>query len=412
MQELPDDPLARQVASVLAAIGARCTDSSQAGHERVFTCRGPGPQEWTLWVTPRLDEDAAFAEGASFRLGYRGAPPNAALNALRGLAARLRALERTTGSDAWFAASESAARLNEPSLIYGQTRLEMRVTLRCNERCIFCNSSEIAENMVGSRAEALALLPRAQEHGAELLVLTGGEPLLVPWVADVAVQARELGYRRVTLQTNGVLLAREDVLQRLHKVAPDEILISVHGPDDAVIESVSGLPGLLEPKQQAIVACVQAGYRVVISYVLCRQNMEHATAAMEMLASLPAKPQMVAFSFVAPAGSAINLGRQTIPSMTEATPHLLAGLRRADALGMDAVLVEYCVLPTCIEPALRPFCEPFDPDNPLGVPPDKTKLSVCDDCYWTERCSGMFKGYLNLYGPDEILQAPAAHRKA
>jgi hypothetical protein len=138
--------------------------------------------------------------------------------------------------------------------------------------------------------------------------------------------------------------------------------------------------------------------------------MTHASSTMEMLASLSAPPEMVAFSFVAPSGAAARAGQETIPTMSEAAPYLLAGLRRAAELNLGPVLVEYCGMPTCIEPALRAYCEPFESDHPLGVPPDKRKLSVCQTCCWNHRCSGIFKGYLDLYGNDEITHAPASHR--
>ncbi len=406
-----EDTLLRHLAGMLKPKGVTVESAVLEGRTRIYSCHGPDSIQWSVWLSPSASQSGAFQRGESFLLGYRGNPPPAMLTALEGLSVRLRALERATSPEGWFPEPERAAKVLEPTLIYGQTRLEMRVTLRCNERCLFCNSSEIAENQVTSREEALELLDRAREQGADLLVLTGGEPLLVEWLPTAALRARELGYRRITIQTNGVLLAREDIWERLQKAGPDELLISVHGPNDRVVESVSGLPGLLEPKQQAVVASVQAGYRVAISFVLCRQNMTHAAATMEMLARLAAQPKLVAFSYVAPSGAAASAGKETIPPMTEAAPHLLAGLQRASELGLEPVLVEYCGLPTCIEPALRDFSEPFDSNFPLGLPPDKRKLPICQTCYWDHRCSGIFKGYLDLYGSDEIVNAPASHRQ-
>ncbi len=406
-----EDTVSRHLTDLLKPRGYAVIAASREGQGMLFECGAAHGAGFTVWLSPADNSSRAFQRGQGFLLGYRGEPPPAALEALRGLATRLRALERTTSAEHWFDLREPARGTVSAALIYGQTRLEMRVTLRCNERCLFCNSSESVENLVASEEEALALLAPARNAGAEMLVLTGGEPLLVPWLPAVAQRARELGFRRITLQTNGVLLAQSKVWERLQQVRPDELLISVHGPTDQIVGEVSGLPGLLEPKQKAIVACVDAGYRVAVSFVLCRQNMTHAAATMDMLATLSAPPQMVAFSCVAPSGAAIAQGRRTIPTMTEAAPQLLSGLQRAEKLGLAPVLVEYCGMPTCISPALRRFCEPFDAEHPLGVPSDKQKLPVCPECAWDHRCSGIFTGYLDLYGVDEFMDAPAAHRE-
>ncbi len=412
MSSPPPDALLQHLIGVLRPRKVQVLDDSWEGSTRLFECLDAAGGKWTVWLAPNEGEGNAFEVGESFLLGYRGDPPPAALSALRGLASRLRALARSTNGENWFTAPSSIGEPSGPSLIYGDSRLEMRVTLQCNERCLFCNSQEGAENLVVSREEAFALLEEARSKGAEVLVLTGGEPLVVEWLPDVARQARKQGYSRINLQTNGVLLARADYWERMQETGPDELFISVHGPNDEVVKSISGVAGLLASKQEAIVASIEAGYRVVVAFVLCRQNMTHATATVEMLASLPARPEMISFSFVAPSGAAITAGRETIPTMTEAAPHLLAGLRRGAELGVKSVLMEFCGIPTCVEPALRAFSEPYYSDHPLGVPPDKQKLDVCPDCHWNHRCTGVFKGYLDLYGPDEILNAPHSHREA
>lgn len=407
----PPDAIHGHLAAVLKASKTTIASHSQKGASRVFECCGPQDLTFSVWLSPAGEAGGAFERGEGFLLGYQGEPPATVLAALRGLAARLRALERATSTSGWFTAQNMPDESSGPSLIYGTSRVEIRVTLRCNERCLFCNSSQSAENLVGSEAEAMDLLVQARKAGAEMVVLTGGEPLLMPWLPAVAQAARKMGYERVTLQTNGVLLAQPEIWERLQGVKPDEVLISVHGPNDQVVTEVSGVAGLLEAKKKAIVTSVEAGYRIVVSYVLCRQNMAHAAATMEMLAALSAPPYMVALSVVAPSGAAVAEGRRVIPSMTEAAPYLLAALQRADELGLRPVLVEYCVMPTCITPKLRRFCEPFDPRYPLGVPPDKRKLPVCLECDWTHRCSGIFAGYLDLYGDEEFTSVPPSHRK-
>lgn len=406
----PERPLDHLLAT-LAPLGIAIEPAPGEGTTLLFDCIGPDQARWSLWLASNDGKQKAFAHGEAFLLGYRGTPPTPVFAALEALAQRLRDLEARADISPWFTSQDPVGKKPAvPTLIYGQTRLELRLTLMCNEKCVFCNSAELAENMTPTKDEALALLVAARQQGAYLLVLTGGEPLLVDWLPDIAKRARELGYLRTTIQTNGALLHQPEIWQRLIAAAPDELLISLHGSDDDVIAAVSGRPGLFHHKLQAIARCSAEGYRVSVSFVICRQNRVQAAATMEILARLPHPPAMVAFSFVAPSGAAARAGKETISSMTGTAPYLLAGLHRARELGLSPVLVEYCGMPTCIAPELRRFAEPFDPENPLGVPADKRKLPVCHGCVWDHRCSGIFRGYLDLYGDEEFTLAPASHR--
>ena len=370
-----------------------------------FSCRYLDHVQFDFWIMPDDGHEACLAATGTFRLGYRSDRFEALENNL--LKKVYRCLVRAEEADGPldFELPEDVRRGDEtegPALIYADDQFEIRVTLDCNERCIFCNSDLIAQNMADGRDAAMELLDRVSHTAARKLVVTGGEPLLVPWLPELITHARNVGFGYIVVQSNGVGLARPQELERLRQAAPDEVLISIHGSNEEIVGSITGRPDLFARKMAGYRASLDSPWKTSVSFVLCKQNLRDMPATMELLAAQPSKPFIVSASYVSPAGRARLNWQEVVPRMSEAAPYLLEGLRRARNLGMRVEMPEYCGIPTCVEPLLREFAEPCLPDRLLGVPEDKALVARCHSCPWRARCSGIFRAYLELFGDSEF----------
>lgn len=147
------------------------------------------------------------------------------------------------------------------------------VTGQCNLNCAYCED-------FGQRRNAQAVPPLPLEDalrvlavirsGVDRLVLTGGDPLLYPDIVPLVTRARrELKFRHVTLQTNGLLLGQREALLP----AIDRLVISLDSTDPVLWSSIVNVP--LETAQ-TILDNVQAyarrqrefGYRMIVNCVL------------------------------------------------------------------------------------------------------------------------------------------------
>lgn len=374
------------------------------GSRLLFTCRRGESPPFVLWLKPdRGGDEPCLAANGVLRMGYRGQSLSEQENLL--LKRVLAALEavQSEGAPLDFAGPEEGDEPEKPlSLMYSGWQFELRVTLACNEQCIFCNSHNVAENLARNRSQALTMVRQARDAGAVKLVITGGEPLLVPWLPDLARRAREVGYEYLVVQTNGVLLAGDSGFRLLEETAPDEVLVSIHGSNRETVAAITGRGDLFDSKVEGYRRALNGNWHTSVSYVLCRQNMHDAESFVRFLAGFHKRPFLVSYSCVAPSGRAAAEGKATVPRMRDAAPVMLAALRLGAKLGLNVVLTEYCGIPTCVEPRLRDFLEPFDPDRSPGVPPDKTMVDRCASCDWKYRCSGIFRNYLKLYPDHEF----------
>ncbi len=117
--------------------------------------------------------------------------------------------------------------------------------LLCNLRCVHCfNASGPGERGTAplSREEVRALLDEAETLGVRDVVFTGGEPFLLPDMAEIAADA--LRRFPVTILTNGTLLGPRTVA-RLAEAAREsrfslEVRVSLDAPDEAGNDAIRG----------------------------------------------------------------------------------------------------------------------------------------------------------------------------
>jgi MoaA/NifB/PqqE/SkfB family radical SAM enzyme len=163
------------------------------------------------------------------------------------------------------------------------------VTTQCNLNCAYCEDFGQERNEQGapslSLKDALRVLSVVRS-GTDHLILTGGDPFLYPNLLPLATHARqELGFRHLTLQTNGLLLAQnEDLLPLL-----DRLVISLDSTDPALSSTLSGVP---QEMAQTILDNVRAyalrqrelGVRFVVNCVISPESLPRAAQVLDFCA--------------------------------------------------------------------------------------------------------------------------------
>jgi pyruvate-formate lyase-activating enzyme len=129
---------------------------------------------------------------------------------------------------------------------------------RCNLSCLHCysDSSPQADAQL-DREQALAAIRMAAQWGYGALSVSGGEPLLYPWLGDCLRQARELGMG-TAIVSNGWLIdeAHAELLAALRLA--DTVALSVDGLS-ASHDSMRGRPRAFARVQQAMLRLAGMG---------------------------------------------------------------------------------------------------------------------------------------------------------
>ena len=87
--------------------------------------------------------------------------------------------------------------------------LRISITNRCNVKCFYCHHDGIVpQNYEMTSDEMQRIVKVAKEIGIEKIRLSGGEPLIRDDIVDIVTKISSIGFRDISLTTNGVLLGK------------------------------------------------------------------------------------------------------------------------------------------------------------------------------------------------------------
>jgi MoaA/NifB/PqqE/SkfB family radical SAM enzyme/SAM-dependent methyltransferase len=287
----------------------------------------------------------------------------------------------------------------------------IKVGYACNEHCSFCHTQDVRE-VQGSSAEVEAKIDRAAALGHSMVVLSGGEPTIRPellqWARRVASHGMDFG-----LVTNGLVLAYEDIVQRLLEHRLRYVYMSLHGGEARVHNSLVRRDSF-EAAMQALRNLRGRGLHLTVNCVVTRHNMDHLLALVD--AVLPFEDVTLKFSMVEPKGGAWHLFDRLVPRVADAARRVDEAIRHglAKRAGAGPRLAHggfpLCLLPgherdfddlkthrywTMVEIGEPDF---FPVDDLNKVQP----ASVCEGCELAGACPGLYQTYYDRYGADEL----------
>lgn len=145
------------------------------------------------------------------------------------------------------------------------------LTRRCNLRCRHCYTTSADVHFPGelTHEQAMGVLDDLKAFGIPALILSGGEPLSRFDFFDLAERARELGFRHLSLSTNGTKLA--ECADRIADLGFDYVGISLDGIGP-VNDWFRGVDGAFEAALAGVRACKARDVKVSLRFTLTEDN--------------------------------------------------------------------------------------------------------------------------------------------
>jgi radical SAM protein with 4Fe4S-binding SPASM domain len=223
-----------------------------------------------------------------------------------------------------------------------QRHFVFEVTQACNHDCLHCYNAW--KNPVGypmgqlGTAETVALARKMLDQtGADLVTITGGEPLLRPDIFEIVDALRDLG-ATLNFISNGTLL--DD--RAIARLTPDKIsvfelpLLSV---EREIHDRLSGAPGAFDRVTLALAALKAARQHVVGVFVATRLNLASWRETIELAVALGLDGLM--FNRFNPGGR----GRDNVAALQASPEELTAALDVAEAAVAEFGLPISCSIP-------------------------------------------------------------------
>lgn len=317
-----------------------------------------------------------------------------------------------------------------------QRNLELNLGRRCNNRCIFCLDATAPRE---SRdwlplARARGELERARKEGAVSVGLLGGEPTAHPQILDIVGAARELGFERIALASNGLKLDDEPFARQLVDGGVTRVTVSIHGHQPAIEDELSGRQGNFQRKVRALqqlLALRREGKladNVSLNAVLTTRIVDTMPAFVATFAKLGI--QDVRFNFIR-TDTCEELGRELTPRLDHLREQILHTVAMNERRLKKSI--SYGDLPLCAYPwevlssprlASTVVGEARDLDTFVAIfraPRDEDReaqrfrwttrkrdalkvkpRATCYRCKLTGPCEGVWRSYHALYGEGDL----------
>ena len=284
--------------------------------------------------------------------------------------------------------------------------VELRINRECNEDCLFCNTPADSNAILEGREQVLAEMLKLFQLGHRTVTFTGREPTLDPNLEDYIRRAKALGYTEVRLQTNGTTFSNIEVCRRLVEAGLNRVQVSLHTFREPTFKVLVGAPRLLEKTLQGLRNMLSnSALQVEVLCVITALNVHEIESFTRTLcleyATLGRGLELV-LSPMAPQGDG-EKRLELLARLSDLSEHVGRALAIARDAGLQAKIPHRCGMPLCVTP--REFhSQNLSYYAAIGdnVEGGKRRAEKCGGCAFQDRCVGVWKHYLDLFGDDEL----------
>lgn len=284
----------------------------------------------------------------------------------------------------------------------------LKVGYTCNNNCVFCHSRPLRRAPDLTTREIRRRILQARALGAEMVVLSGGEPTLRQDLPALLRFAREHGLQ-TGLITNGRRFVYPGFAAGLASLGLGFVYLSFHSPSRRT-HALSARTDSLPETLGALAQLIRLGVPVTVNTVVTGHNIGDLPALVDLLAAR--RPDKIKLSALEPKGAALD-DPALCPPLGAAARAIAAALRHgrarhpAQRFGCEG-------LPPCLLPGFAELNDDLIADGftlfreafeRRFFPPDyrnRAKAAACFDCALYDACPGVFKGYLDLPDPPPL----------
>ena len=275
----------------------------------------------------------------------------------------------------------------------------VNLTYRCNNHCLFCAVADRPprDARTDQLREALA---RHRAAGYELLDIDGGEPTLHPELPAVIRLARQLGYGRVALITNGRRLSYPAYTRELLRAGVHEVLVSLHAADPALAARITGDAASFEQTvagiRNVVAGLGRAGGRVAVNTTVVAHNLPSLPRLARLLRELGVKRWNLQLTTPFGRASAALLPPQ--PALQKQLGQLL---ERAGGLQIQLINCPPCLVPGHEQAAVAEisgkaarqmvFVGAAGENLQAFLSRRRRRTARCEDCIYPPVCPGEYR---------------------
>lgn len=286
----------------------------------------------------------------------------------------------------------------------GNGRSLLRINGHCNMSCAFCFVDRTVPDFDAD--ELAAQITRMAEHDPSHLVLSGGEPTLHPALPRLIAHAKNLGFRTIEIQSNGVKAAEFGYAKRLAEAGLNKITVSLHSTDPERSDKITRLTGGFAKTVAAMENFRRLGVLTQVAHVITKANYEELPTTVRFLREKFREDEghlSICFGVAQPISDLVYTW--VMPTFDEIKPYMRAALDYCleEKVGFGGMIGQGGYPPCMLDGEMKYYganlgniYRSSDWDEQF-VKPDK-----CRQCSFDPWCLGVRRLYVETYGDAEI----------
>lgn len=291
----------------------------------------------------------------------------------------------------------------------------------CNNNCLVCS---VGEKRCAFPDREFAQIEDDLKNGRlddfTEVEFTGGETTIRKDITDLVGRAKELGYKKVSLSTNGRLFSYDDFTKKIIEAGLDKVTFSLLGSNEKVHNAVTRTPGSFQEIVQGIKNVKKyEKVEIKVSTVLSQINFQDLENLAELIISLGVKHWYLLD--LIPDGNA----EKNYSGLVVGLKDLNQEIKKLNKQTNKFTELGFFDFPFCIfTKEMRELNNVIfvntkkrgETAEQVGYNPDriildkkgdyvdkhKTHVTICGQCQYHDECGGVWKDYLKLFNKEEI----------
>ena len=298
----------------------------------------------------------------------------------------------------------------------------------CNNNCVVCSTKPKARFFPDRESDEIVTdLIKGRNLGYEEVDITGGEPTIRPDIFYLVNTAKELGYRKIGIDTNARMLSYKDFCQRLIGSGVNKITFTLNGHTSQLVNAISRTPDVFEQAVKGIKNVSKyPKVELAANTVVSKKNYKYLKEIGRFIASL--KVNSWHLLDLIPDGYGKEFYKELVVKAGDLSKEMNSLYLVIKENFSSVIFFDF---PPCLfSPEM--LSEPkfvfitaqgrTEITKQVGYNPKrfkesgsgfsdihKKRIKVCQDCRFSKECAGVWSDYLKIFGGREIENLSKKH---
>jgi len=284
----------------------------------------------------------------------------------------------------------------------------IRLWSACNQKCLFCNQEEYIS--LKSKKEIFYELLNFRKNWVNKLVISWWEPTLFREELFFTISTwKKIGFKNIELQSNAVLLSKEDYVKNLHRLWLYSSMISLHSFDENISDDLTQAVGTFKKTLIWIHNLIKFWIVTTLNIVINKKNYRNILDYIKFINKEIKWFKWLSLSIVVP--WKLTKENNILPKYSEISTYLIEAYNYCIKNNID-FQNPWCWIPICyikeyykysLEYQNFKFWKKYDEFILEKNKVNKIKSEKCKECVFNDYCLWLWKWYVEIYWFEDLV---------